>query len=272
MSTETSCSYVTTGMTRPIALRQTVSGRPLVFIEPVDPRVDIRQTQATCQVHFKFDHLLNPVSKITDAGPQTPGTTTQTSPPSWPVFVTAGELIGTTSGTLAHSWDFGAYNTEHTNIFGNNQRYIDNWWLTQLESVCPYDFFEPTKKSEYYALFGPPAGPAGAGSTCRNASRDVPGTIAGAWFLDSGYGGDYGPQIALAAAFDGSVRIGGLGFPMTIWSGAPDPATITTEHCYYDGVGHAYFRLVTDLLVDVYYGTGSCPPSFPGSGYKTYAR
>ncbi len=187
-------------------------------------------------------------------------------------------------------FDFVARDKKFINGFINQKRYENGRATNLINGVCPYDFYKGDKKETYYALLG------GAGGTlfkikdCGSASRDVPGTISGMWFLSEEIGntiyedykeGDYGSPISLMGDEE-SVSIGNLGqTPISrIYSTNPTyklPAEVTTEHCYQiypnmnDAQGYAYFKIIDESTINAYYSsTGKCPKSMPEGGKRYY--
>lgn len=218
-----------------------------------------------CAVRYRFAHIEEPVDEIRAVGPEEPGSSGG-EPPTSPYFVAAGDLIG---HALAPGLDFGVYDANHTNPFANPARYDNIYGGSYYHARCPYDLYDEPLRSAYYAKFGGFASPAGSCTDCRNASMDVPGTIAGAWFVEPVTTGTSGPRLAAAADCDGTVRIGGPDFPMMITDG-PDPKTVTGEHCYATADDHVFLRL-SGVELHVAHGSGPCPVSFPAT-YAVFQR
>ena len=112
--------------------------------------------QVSCEVAYKFDHIDQLAGNVKAKLGATPYKVddSRTTALRQPIFVKAGELIGTTQGTpQTGSWDFGVYNTTRNNRLGEsvqrfkgtgegeNYRYAD----------CPYDYYKKTKREVYYA-------------------------------------------------------------------------------------------------------------------------
>lgn len=230
--------------------------------------------RVSCEVTFRFDHIQIVVDAIKNVAPTVPSADSKTTAVKSKVIFKAGELIGYTRGTpQARSWDFGVYNTRKANQFINNKRYEDNRMEYNLHSDCPYDYFADDRRALYYSMFASPGGIRNPNATCRNASRDKIGTVAGAWFLDSGSDQTYERQIAIASELNGEVRVVGLGGSQIVDGTGTDPEMVTTERCYSDGAKVAFFRVVSDSRMDVYSESmPECPANFPGSGFKAYTR
>lgn len=220
----------------------------------------------SCTVRFRFAHIEQPIDEIRALGPAVPGSSAG-EPPSAPYSVTAGQLIG--HATLG--MDFGVYDENHANPFADLARYDNVWGQSYLRARCPYDLYDEPTRSTYYGLFGGFTSGAGSCGDCRNASMDVPGTIAGAWYVEPNTTGTSGPRLAAAADCDGTVRIGGPDFDMMITDG-PDPKTVTTAYCYSTAENWIYLRLVSDSLLDEAHGSGACPGSFPTTGVTRFQR
>ena len=219
-------------------------------------------------VTFRVDHVYNPIAAIVSAGPLNPSDTTMTSPPSSAVAIAAGGSIGTTT---ALAWDFGVYDTTVTNTFANQSRYVSNFMDNALHGVCPYNYFASALKPGYEAKFGTATGTVFAGTACGNASRDVPGALAGMWFIDGTAGGVYPSTFGIAKDSDGTVRVAGLSNMVLVATGT-DPANVTTDVCYGANDQYAYFRMASATKVDVVSASGICPSTFPQTGFQTYVR
>ena len=108
--------------------------------------------------------------------------------------------------------------------------------------------------------------------TCRSASRDVAGTVAGAWFTADRQGVTAG--FAVATALSGRVIVTGPGINLFIDPGMPtyaDPARITTAHCYLSGGSWVFLERLVDGRLAVASGGGSCPGGLPAD-YQTFVR
>ena len=230
--------------------------------------------RASCEVTYKFDHLINVPAAIASAGPAVPGSTTVTSSPTRSVSVRAGDIVGSSRGNLEagtpNAFDFGVYNTTVTNQFVNQARYVSSHMDTRLHSDCPYDYYQDPLKSQFAAKFGTTAGPV-AGASCGSASRDVSGTAAGMWFLDAGTDATYPATFGLAADVNADARISGLAGGTIIVAGGVDPAAVTTAQCWSNGANYAYVSVVNAQQMNVSYGAGVCPGAFPAT-FKTYSR
>jgi hypothetical protein len=140
--------------------------------------------------------------------------------------------------------------------------------LRLLHAVCPSDYLAPELVEAYRAKFGNWQGRA-ARPDCRVTS-DVPGALAGGWFLspldDSQGLADWGLGATLAA--DGYLDLNGPGVALRV---APDdasfidPAEMRTERCYahYQGGRWAYVALTSDVMLAAAFGEGACPSSLP---------
>lgn len=107
--------------------------------------------QVSCEVNIRFGHITEPLDSIKNLLPKEPQLTSQTQEVS-PIYFKAGDLIGYTTGTTAAgNWDFGAYDSS------KNNRYISdpdwNWSDTYTKAVCPFDYFSPNLKLQYYSRF-----------------------------------------------------------------------------------------------------------------------
>lgn len=247
---------------------------------------------AGCGVEVALAHLKEVVPQIAEQLPE-PKPDSRDNPIG-PFTFKAGELIGyyiQQQGGVA-GFDFITRDKKVVNQFINQERYENDRARNLINGVCPYDFYTGDKKTTYYNLLG------GAGGTlfnvkeCGNASRDKAGTISGMWFLEKevngsiyeGYkDGEYGSLISLAGDEE-AVTIGNLGQTNTVRVYARDltyklPTEVREEHCYAfqsqqnpsNSAGYAYFKLIDNISMDVYYSSsGSCPTTFPSAGARRY--
>ena len=207
--------------------------------------------------YYFFAHLIDVIPEISAAGPASPQPTSAYVTPTVPVSVTAGELIGHSEGTpQARTFDFGAYDTANKNAVANESRYsAEDRYLT---GVNPYSYYSKDKRDAYLALTGNPAGTIVPTTECRNPCRDVPGTAAGYWHLDSGTDATYPSRMYVISEVDGSVYWGGVGGRDTDFKTASnipsDPAGFTTGDSYqYSGsAGYLFIKLLSSTELGVY--------------------
>jgi hypothetical protein len=209
------------------------------------------------------------------------------------VPVKAGEIIGWyIPGLTSTAWDFIVSNDSVTNQFVNQARYVARN-SNILHTVCPYDFFEPSKRAAYYTKLGSVTGVPVPGADCGTVERDVIGTPSGQWFLDSTFvvgpgplkkEGFYGDPFPNVIAPDSTVMFGHIGTSNDVRIARTNPTwkrpqDITTEWCYQiqptpsTSDGWVWLKMVTSTKMEVAYGeTGTCPTTFPTSGTKMYFR
>ena len=186
----------------------------------------------------------------------------------------AGELIGYSVGAGGRgAWDFGAYDTTHTNQFANHERYVLGMMGQSLHTVCPYDYFIEPLKSQMYALLGTHDQRVLSGVECTTTQRDVPGAAAGAWF-DSQVLEFSDAKVAIAMMPGDIVAVTGIGGDVRINKGQPtwlDPELLTATHCY-AGDGRWFFiEIQADgMQMAIADGSGSCPNSLPASATVYY--
>ncbi|MBR58503.1 MAG: hypothetical protein CMH54_10840 [Myxococcales bacterium] len=223
--------------------------------------------QTSCEVGYHLDNLISVADSIGEAIEETPviGSSLVIDPAVY-ISVEAGDFIGTVDATGPEApLYFGVINLAKPVDFINPARYGES--KRTLYADCPYDYFTAPLQNAYYQLFGTSGHVPVPGSTCRSASRDVAGTLAGAWFLDTALPlGPFGPQIAISTSLDGQLEIGGLGDGL-IWI-SPDaptfvlPEAVTTEHCY-QAAGHfSFFKILPNQRLAVMHGSGPCPTEF----------
>jgi len=237
--------------------------------------------EVSCEVRFWFDHISELAEPFTSLASTDPALDTRDAEVPIDAAVEAGDLIGYTSGTEpAHTWDFIVVNRSVTNQFANQERYEQvSELVSLLHADCPFDYFEEPLRSQYRSLIGSWQGRT-PGFDC-NLEPDVPGTIAGAWFLTPFDPSldvnrpDWGLVANLAA--DGSVDVNGPGATIRTLADAPtfaDPTTVTTEHCFEDfnrPARHVYVELISDSELAAAFGDGACPAELPNT-YEIFYR
>lgn len=231
--------------------------------------------QVSCEVWFNFGHITDPIDEIKKLLPSTPASTSQTSGPFNPILrFSAGQLIGYTRGTKqSRNFDFGLYNSTSVHQFSNPERYQNS--IKRKTSVCPYNFFPSGKRPSYEAKYGDFSPMSGA--NCRSSNQDKAGTLAGAWFnTPVSEGTEVSGRFAIAKTLDSNyIRIVGLQSAMFVSnsdSTFKKPEEITDQHCYSVGDRYLFFKLASSTEVRVVDSTGSCPGTFPESGFSTYNR
>ncbi|PJC44583.1 hypothetical protein CO038_03255 [Candidatus Pacearchaeota archaeon CG_4_9_14_0_2_um_filter_39_13] len=248
---------------------------------------------AGCGIQVSLGHVKEVVPVVAEKLPEAKGDSRTQS--LGDIKFEAGELIGyyvqqRGEGAVA-GFDFITRDAGFENTFTNQERYQDRSSQNLLHGVCPYDFYTGEKKEAYYNLLGSAGGKLFEVKDCGSASRDVPGSISGMWFLEKeikgypfeeeGYkDGDYGSTLPISADEE-AVTIGNLGPSKTsrVYSDNPSyklPEEVTEEHCYQflqglENQGYVYFKVVDEMSMDVYYSSsGACPAEFPSSGAKRY--
>ena len=122
--------------------------------EPVDIEQYKLTFEVSCEVSYGFDHLSRLSEDLGALAPSEPARTTRGGDLPTSVPVSAGELIGYTTGTItAHNWDFPVRNTARVNEFANQERYALVCDLASLVAGdCPYEYYEGQMKAELYSL------------------------------------------------------------------------------------------------------------------------
>lgn len=192
-----------------------------------------------------------------------------------PLALAAGEMIGSSSGTIAvNGIDFGLYDLALESDTPNTPRYRAERFWQKLSGVCPYDYFADGLKPAYAALFGSIGGLALPGAPCRSlADQSAAGAIAGEWTLTSHPpDGTYQRQFGLGTHLGGgTVRIAGIGGTFDVVGGV-DPKTVTTEICYVSGGNYVWLRRTSPTTLDAVFGAGVCPATFPAGSHRSYER
>ena len=256
---------VATGVTYYLGQMVSWAGEPFELAQ-----YDVR-FRASCGVTFGFDHISRLEEPFASLAPTDPVRDTRDAELALSIEVQAGQLIGWTSGTdPARVWDFIVSDSAVTNLFANQDRYEGAGDLARLlHAACPTDYFASELADAYTSKFGNWEG-IGADAGC-NLPADVPGTLAGGWFL-SPYdgsqhsGADWGLVATIAA--DGYLDLNGPGADVRVSDDDPsflDPASMTGEHCYVDsrGRGWGYVALTADGDLAAAFGAGTCPASLP---------
>lgn len=237
-------------------------------------------------VTLKFNHITKAVDKIVAVTTSTPKDRSNEEPPKSKISFEPGELIAQTSGTkLAKNWNIYMTDKSVTNKFVNQSRYekssIGNRFIN---GVCPFNYYESAVKTAYLALMG--ATKAGQSQDCGNPSKDVAGSLSGAWFFDKDdskteeqIDGNFVSPLAIYRDSASRVIIDQIANTQFRIEGGTDPTTVKSEQCYKlatdnnRSAGYAYFKLVSATSMQlVYSASGSCPATMPTSGVKTYYR
>ncbi|NAY92173.1 hypothetical protein GTQ34_09595 [Muricauda sp. JGD-17] len=236
--------------------------------------------RASCEVVLRFGHITNPIPAIQDLARDQGISMFEGQAPTL-LQISAGELIGTTSGTAeAKSFDFGVYRSERPLTFLNNDRFHPV--ETFRYASCPYDYFTTDLRNQMYDLFGPK--PLAQPISCRGP-RGKEGALAGPWFdtvevfSNPHFGQTQFSPLLIATALNGTVKIV-RGTEPNVYrvpfgaSTHADPEEVTTEHCYeLQSGGYFYFQLQPNgTLHVVRETTGTCPSEFPPTEYLTYYR
>lgn len=241
---------------------------------------------------LRLDHVSEVTQEIMDGTTSTPVESSAGLPPTTALSFTAGELLGYTTGTYqANNWNVMLYDSAHTNIFVNQERYeVDSVGEFLRTAVCPWDQYDDEMKAEYYAKLGIDS--AGEVSNCGTVSQDMEETLSGQWHFDSDTStgitvardGVYDSPFAIYNNDVGTIQIHQINATRyeieTTNSSYMDPASVTTSHCYelastFDSsdAGHLYLSIVSSTEMRMYHASsGACPSSFPTTGYKTYYR
>lgn len=232
--------------------------------------------RVSCEVTYRFDHLIDAVPSIASVVPAIPQSGTGSTGKTFSIAFKAGDLIAyTNSGTLTGGFDFGVYNTSTPNAFINQARYVAKGRTNYIYSTCPYNYYSVNDRAIFYSKFASASGAPNPSMGCRSAMRDVVGALAGAWSLDSGANSTYPSDIAIGIEPDQIVRVAGLGGTTLSVSGA-DPVSVTDEVCYSNSSSYAYFKVLQDNQLGVAFGAGNCPGGTfemaTGGAYKTYVR
>jgi len=107
---------------------------------------------ASCEIYYLFDHVVDPVDKIKKAFPQKPANETSVKNLSESITFEAGELVGYSIGSEFQQFDFGVYRTDKYNYLKDSN--TPNSSKRDTQAVCPYDYYPDDMREKYAKLFG----------------------------------------------------------------------------------------------------------------------
>ncbi|MEK7209669.1 MAG: hypothetical protein AAB670_01985, partial [Patescibacteria group bacterium] len=209
---------------------------------------------------------------IKKQAPQTPANKTNESV-EVSIPVVAGEIIGYTSGGFpGRAFDFFMLNKAKLHPSLNQVR-----WVTDhsLYKTCPYDYFVPELKDQYYNLLAKEQGV----RSCGPRVKEVPNAIAGYWFQGKAtesngprfaiYGTNHFVEWTLVKSSETPIpyRTREAGFVL------PEKVTEGNTACYNDPDRnvYVYVKMLPEDKLALVGGTGACPSSFP-SQYEMWVR
>ncbi|MBI2549778.1 hypothetical protein HYV83_01190 [Candidatus Woesearchaeota archaeon] len=229
--------------------------------------------QVSCEVTYSFDHIPQLSDKLSKLAPEKPADNTHDNPIT-PVLVEVGEQVGSTRKGL----DFFLFNRAKKVEHINPKR-----WMLDHNTVadCPYDYFTNELKQKYYSLFTSAGGFVPDVKTCRSASRDVVGTLAGAWFQGDATDRQ-GAHLYIADDFntvdmvrepqESTDKDYGFRLRDANPSKNPDQVKVGESVCYSDNTRFAYFQVIDINKMKVSIASGTCPSAEPSSGYEIWER
>lgn len=259
-----------------------------------DPREGIANYQLTFTINKDVELTFHHLTAVNDElkAIVTPTENSGGVPPSKSYSIKAGQLLAKTTGTFGHNWNIYLSDRKHTNQFVNQERYEkirDRYSF--ISSICPFDYYDDVTKKLYLDLMGATA--PGQSATCGNTSKDIKGSISGLWHLTKEnsnstfigeYQGNYATPFSIYKNSAGEIILYEIGRKRYILGSsnpsAKEPAMVKDSHCYNltewpenkNTKGFAYFKLISDMEMQMSYNTsGSCPASFPTS-FVTYYR
>lgn len=271
------------------------SGRSVPIIAPADARLtSIRRLRTTqpfeddyygfdlqisCEVTARFDHVRMPGNKLSAA---VSGYSNGFRDPEQATRFAAGEVIGHTDGNppapagvnRAFAFDYALYDSRHENTFANMNRYRTTPDLAlSLRAICGGSFYQGALRSAFFARLGY-AGRSANGD-CRNASRDVPGSLAGGWFRVGQSIDADGGRLAFATEANGVARLT-ISFSTSFFfepyhatgtvNRDPALATGSSPWCYTDNSSEVWFLLSADgMRMSMQQRAGNCTSAAPTS-------
>ena len=237
-------------------------------------RLDIR---ASCEVIFAFDHVTQITDRLKEFAPEVPAEDTRRQS-EISVPITEGELLGYTDGVFASGgFDFFLLNYEKEVSHINPSRWTSDH---NKYADCPYDYFTEDLKKQYYSMFAS-AGGEKRKSTCRSASRDVAGTLSGAWFKEKDATDAAGTRLLVGSDFSTVDLVVDENNPLATGSVLsirhqsapvkPEDVKIGGSVCYSDGTNHAFLKLLTETQMGSDIRQGPCPSILPDN-YEIWER
>lgn len=234
--------------------------------------------EASCDVAYLLDHIDRVTDKIKALAPKSPGQSSATQYGSAPnVQIKAGELLGYTDGTpQAGTFDFLVLNKTKQAFHINPSRWK---WEQTIYADCPYDYYQGDLKTKHYNLLGNyDGGQLVKVDNCGNPSQDIAGTASGGWFLGNG-NTESGKWLGVGQIFNWSeivIRENGRPiFYVKDYNSKITPKQITDSNpvCFqgYQNTW-AYLKLISADQLQMAYGDGTCPASFPSESGETWQR
>ncbi len=195
------------------------------------------------------------------------------------VKIKGGTLLGQSNGTPnARTFDFLVMDQN------NNASYINpnRWqWDQSKYAVCPYDYYDESKKQIYYAKIGNYTDSGLIKSAdCGKLSYDVEGTISGGWFATSDATDTKGKFMLIGermGTVDVAVKNDSEGTLVRVYSYSPKVLPVDVgigESVCYEGFSNdwVYLFLVDKDTIKIYNGSGKCTSTFPQTNASEFKR
>ena len=242
------------------------------------------ELQISCAIRVTLGHLEELAEPFASLGPSEAATlTTLDAFVYLPMEVTAGTLVGyaryrNLSGA-ADGFDIVMYNSERSNQFANQERYLTQGDLqVLLHADCPFDYYSTSMRSEWVAKFGID-GISVDGYDCDMAPDPV-GTIAGGWFQSPHDPANAKSMIdwglAIRIGPDGRLNIGHPDGEIRIDPTDPtfrNPRSVSSTHCFFDSSDNqfGYLKPIGEMEMTAAFGNGTCPSEMP-SDFQSFYR
>lgn len=236
--------------------------------------------QVSCDVTFAFDHIVTVTDQIKQAGPSTPAAESNVGN-SVAIPIKAGDQLGSTDGTkISGSWDFYIFNRAKPSFHVNQAR-----WKSDHNNYadCPYDYFTPDLKDQYYQKLGLWDGQKPAGLTCGQASHDVADSASGGWF--QGDATDMtGTKLLLsntATMVEVLREVAGalnqmnndrFGFRTYTYAKKPREMRAGDAVCFSGDNKYLFAKLTSASTLQTARGSGACPAAFPTTDIENWQR
>ena len=238
---------------------------------PGEYRLDFR---SSCEVTFHYDHIDEVPDEIRSLGPSTPADNTREATRT-NLAVKAGQLVGRSDGTAqSGGFDFYLLNSGKTVPHINPVRWT---WEQSTIADCPYDYFTPELKEQYYGAFRSQDNAKLLKLDCGSPSHDLIGTASGGWFKDQSTTNEglwleianMNGRAELLIREDGNHLFAVRDYQAKIM---PDAVKVGQSVCYSEGQKWVYIKVASEMELWLAKDEGSCPSSIPTTNIETWQR
>lgn len=233
-----------------------------------------------CGVSYALDHIAFVTDAIKQAGPESPSDESNVGN-HVSIPVKAGETLGQTDGTkVAGTWDFYLFNQSKPATHINSARWESDH---NKYADCPYDYFTPALKEQYYGKLALWDGNRPANLDCGTINHDVAGSAAGGWFQADAtdMSGTHLFLWSTATMVEALIEIHEqsvernnerFGFRTYTYTKKPEEMSVGDAVCYGGDSKYLYAQLADSNTLRTARGTGNCPATFPASDIMEWQR